>query len=598
MSNERRLNLGIGFDPADQAGVLGFLDTLDHKGNLSALNLKTGYMAVSQAVRDIAAVGEPVLRFFEESAKMAMEDQRSIVARNAALRDAGAYSTQYAAALDAQAASFQRGIGISDSYTRSIQTQLLALEVNADIVDESTQATLQLAKVLDTGAVSAAKLFAKFVNDGTDSIRGTTIAVRDHATEQERLQKVLDATSAGWGILNEEATTTEGQLKILNEQWGELRETLGSEIGESPDMATAIGAIATAVADLNESLKETGGLGGAAAEGLLTFAATVARAMGRIQMAADWLGQTPTGIGPGKIFGWQALPDDYSNAFLNAESSLMSALEEMQAKNQRYQQLPPELKNVFDYMETVKQENRQNRGGGGLRIPGVDPPNGTPKALPYFSEYMGFRPHDTELGALWREIPRTSPLGMAGNVAEMQGGFHPPDLSAGTTGTGGIGFEVPDLSGGSTGSRRLPWSWYWRNNRSEALNMGYRNIRGQFDDGALSSLAGTALNGGDIFSAAGGIAGAGFGPWGSLIGSTVGGFVEGGVNKLKRFFGIGGGHKVERGDSASYPVFTRDDGLRAEVRELANAFYAQTISLGARGLDARTNQIQAQSGRV
>lgn len=543
------------------------------KANTAWTALMTTWTAGIAIANQIGNSVKSLVRFMTDATKAAQEDQKAIIGRNAALQATGQYTYEVAQQLDAQAASLQRTLGISDSYTVEIQRQLAAQRLNVTQIEAATKASLGLARVMGGDLADNTKQISQFLEGTKDKLKGTTIEVDKNADAQERLAKLLEGSAAGLAILNAEAENTAGRAKTAAEAWGEIKETIGGQIGNSPDMASAFKAIAESLFKVNDGLKSTGGLGGLAAQALLVVSAAISRAMGRMQMAADFF----DGGGPG---GW-GLPDDYTNPFLQADQDLSAALAEIQAKNQRYQNLPPELKGIYDYMGKVKEE-----AGGGLRIPieqsttpffdSIGMSQKKEKKQPEFNEFMGFRPqHFTELEAQGGTIS-TGFLGPVGGVRPSNGGWG--------FGPGGMmynGFRIPNLSNGTTGYS------YPANHAAVLPNMprpetsltNYQQLQKAFGPQGLAGIAGGFAGGGAKggIGALLGVAGSAFGPWGAVAGGIAG-----------KLFGnlFGGGHKDRnRGETPGRPVYVEDVKVASLLAQASNV----SRSIGIGGASANVN---------
>lgn len=538
------------------------------KANTAWTALMTTWTAGIAIANQIGNSVKSLVRFMTDATKAAQEDQKAIIGRNAALQATGQYTYEAAQALDEQASQLQRTLGISDSYTVEIQRQLAAQRLNVTQIEAATKASLGLARVMGGDLADNTKQISQFLEGTKDKLKGTTIEVDKNADAQERLAKLLEGSAAGLAILNAEAETTAGRAKTAAEAWGEIKETIGSQIGNSPDMASAFKAIAESLFKVNDGLKSTGGLGGLAAQALLVVSAAISRAMGRMQMAADF-------FDGGGLGGW-GLPGDYTNPFLQADQDLSAALAEMQAKNQRYQNLPPELKGIYDYMGKVKEE-----AGGGLRIPieqsttpffdSIGMSQKKEKKQPEFNEFMGFRPLGfTQLQAAGGTI--TPSIAYRGNggafIQRAKPHFEYPLL-------------IPDLSNGTTGYSSLNNHPIVEKTLTQptASLTNMQMLNKAFGPQGLAGIAGGFAGGGAKggIGALLGVAGSAFGPWGAVAGGIAG-----------KLFGnlFGGGHKDRnRGETPGRPVYVEDVKVASLLAQASNV----SRSTGIGGASANVN---------
>ena len=216
--------------------------TGQQKLNYSAITaLNQGYSLLSSV---IASVKGPM----EEMLKLALDDEDSLTRRNTAVLKLVGATEQDIQTLENQVKQFQRTTGVADDYTRSIQAQLAAQGLNKDMIDDATRATIGLAHVTGQDAVTAAKAMARFLDGTSNSLRGTTVEVDKNTDAQGRLTEAMKVAGVGLSQLSDEADTNAGRVRLANDAWSELKESVGRLFTAEPAM--------------KELQKLTGGLNG------------------------------------------------------------------------------------------------------------------------------------------------------------------------------------------------------------------------------------------------------------------------------------------------------------------------------------------------
>lgn len=544
----------------------------DHLGRIGQ---STGFTALAaginlgaNALRTLGAHIKETIDFLRQQTQAAREDEKSIVDRNAALAAMNGLTAENIRVLEEQAATFERVYGISDEYTRAIQTQLLAQKVAPQYVEELTQASIQLAKIQGTDGVDAAKKLALFTNDVTDKVRGSTIAVDAHASAQTRVTAALEGTRAGMALMNGELTTTEGQANRAAVQLGNIGETLGYKIGNSPDMATAFGAIADTLALLNKNLQNTPDLALQAARALLTVATAAYQTGGTIEQVANyWANSTwlPGGKydkdytfgvpSSGRAWDWLLHPEKKPLDIGLAAPNTIFTPDGAQILKDALNSLQPFV------------GPRQPQDTPGLQVPGDGDGSfikslNLPKRKEEFSEYMGFRPqHFTELEAAGGFVSGSGSTSRLRTQLRGQGTRRDwynyyrdryriiPDLSDGVT----VGRDLRDMP--IFDHRYDGWQ------EPEMHRGGLRKML--YDEGGQEALIQAALSGGarGFATTAGGLIGAsatsGLGGFLGLAGGPIGSWLGRKLGGIGKFLGFGGGgSKAEKaGLTKANPLF-------------------------------------------
>lgn len=188
---------------------------------LTAVN--TGYLAITQSIQQATRVIGGLI-------DAGLEEERSLRRREVALRSRGDATQADIKLLEDQAQAYLKNYGIADDYTRSVQAQASMLGIATKNVDELTKAAIGMSEVYGGEASDNVEKLTRFVLGYSNSVKGTTIAVKDHATAQERIALVLDKTRVGFEDLDERMKTDEGQIERTKAQYDELKESLGIKL--------------------------------------------------------------------------------------------------------------------------------------------------------------------------------------------------------------------------------------------------------------------------------------------------------------------------------------------------------------------------------
>lgn len=202
--------------------------TITTTAGQSATSMKLSFIAAAQGVSLFMQTAGPAIKALGEMAQAARDDETSISRRNAALEKYGEITPDYIDSLEEQVRSYQKLYGISDEYTREVQTQFIALGANKDQITKLTDASIALAEITGGDASTNAKQLTRFMEGLSDTVRGTTIHVDKDATAQERLQAIMEGTASGVDILTDKMETGQGAQDRWTEAMGEFKEGIGA----------------------------------------------------------------------------------------------------------------------------------------------------------------------------------------------------------------------------------------------------------------------------------------------------------------------------------------------------------------------------------
>lgn len=185
--------------------------------------------------RAFGRVGQ-AYRFFADNAAEAIElanVQDEAERRLAtALRLSGDATTDTLERMQAFASQLQQVTVVGDEVTLSLQSQLLAMGVTVDQLEDATRASIGLSRAMGVDLRSAGRVVVRTLQGQTGALREYGISVETTAEGMERLNELF-------AIAEAEAETFGGRTQQLQNAWGDFNEELGRGITQS-EAANAI----------------------------------------------------------------------------------------------------------------------------------------------------------------------------------------------------------------------------------------------------------------------------------------------------------------------------------------------------------------------
>lgn len=547
----------IRLDGVDKANAQ--LKALEAQGNKAGAAMSGrsggggGWMLAAQQGLTALAVGwagvtlaiKPALNYMIQAAAAAREDEASVVRRNVAVQAAAGFTADLTKALDAQADSYSKVFGIADDVTRKLQTQYAVAGVNAKSIETMTTATLAFSKATGIDAGSAVVKITKFLQGQTNTIKGTTIAVKDAATLEERWAALMSGpVNTGLEMLAQGVHTGAGAAERFNVAGGEFKESLG-RLANTKASVDGINMLADALNGISDWVNTHG------EQVQSVLLATIRLGMSSLLHTPfqPVPAYSPSGITPGYFNGplpTPKLPDGGGGGGKH--------------KGARPKELHPWAWRTGDF--------------------------GAPSGSMFDMLQLAFMGN---MGGTNQDVLSLAgggtAAGMLGMTRQFQGGLGGPQgamARALAMGSGGWNFGRGGIFGGITGTAAglAHGGTDYMAMLGHAFNQqGMAGILGGFAGGGLKGGIGSAL------SLAGGAVG---GPIGSLLGGLIGG----GLGKL-----FGGGHK-RHGETPAQPVYTQDVNLASKLDQLLNITKQSLIRGAGGGIDQLTAQVKIARAMV
>lgn len=508
------------------------------------------------------AIGQ-VTRTIGSFLQAAREDEASVVRRNAALEQSIGFTQDLTKALDAQADAYSRAFGISDDYTREIQTQWAANGANADSVERLTQLSINMAEIMKTDASTAVVRLTNFLNGNTDALKGTILRAKDGEDVMTRLARAEEYAATGADMLREKMETGQGASDRYKTATDELRESIG-RLGETDPVISGIDAITRSLQNLTDWIDGNAG--------------TLTNFMGL-------LGSSLGGF-TGMITGM--------NVADNIEGTKGGAI-------------GAALGGIVASTGNVKFKKLGDTGGGGRKT-AKRPPTGPQFEFGIFADAVDFiqkklmerHQEGMALGALLAAGSANGQGSSWNNMFTASGTFGSIDSAQLRAGIkyGDLYSPLPVLQ------RMLGGRQNWDDmTPAEKAQAARDNQPKTFNPDNMTSIIMSVL-GGD-FRGAGSQAGSilgenAFGKMGGLLGSLggplgglVGGWLGGGLGKL-----FGGGHKKRQGETPGQPVYVEDVRMNNQLTDFLNSTKLLMLRGAGQGIDNGVRQIGLQNARA
>jgi len=214
------------------------------------IGVVAGFAAAAMAMRG-------VINFFKGCIAAANEQEMAINQLNAAMRANGNYTAEASQAVQDYAASLQKQTTYGDEALIQVSATIKAVtKLGNDSLPTATKATLQIAQMFKMNLTSAALLVGKTLTGTTNAFQRYGLEIDMTGDKQERLNELLEKTSAGWTMATAETETQAGRIKQLKNAWGDFKETLGGFITGSDNVTDSIKWLIDKIQEFNDTLKD------------------------------------------------------------------------------------------------------------------------------------------------------------------------------------------------------------------------------------------------------------------------------------------------------------------------------------------------------
>lgn len=224
----------------------------EEAGNAFANNFATKIVAVFGAIQ----IGKLLKGTFDRAIEEATAAERAITQLNASLAVSGNFSQAASQSFEAYAKSLQDTLGISDDLIISNASILASLgQLSGEGLERATQASLDLAATGLLSLDSAFNLVAKAASGNVEALGRYGIKIDENIPKSERFEAALAQIEGRLGGLSgAQVNTFEGAINRLSVSFGDIFETLGKFITQSPVVIAIISKLSVVFQDLTKSL--------------------------------------------------------------------------------------------------------------------------------------------------------------------------------------------------------------------------------------------------------------------------------------------------------------------------------------------------------
>lgn len=178
-----------------------------------------------------AAIVHEMMQFGRASVAAFQESEQAIAKLNGTLRATGQYTPEFSAEMQELSSQLQSVTTQGDEAILGVQTLLISFGAARSDIPKLTEAVLDLSAGLGTDLTSAAMMVGKALQGETSTLGRLGIQISDTASESEKLDQVLMQIEQRFGgLARGEAATMTGQLKVMQNQVGDLMEQVGELI--------------------------------------------------------------------------------------------------------------------------------------------------------------------------------------------------------------------------------------------------------------------------------------------------------------------------------------------------------------------------------
>lgn len=212
------------------------------------------------AIENLSAAFNAAYDFVREGVIASAEAAVGEARLEQALRLRGVATEGVVDQLNAYNSALMQSTGLADDQLLALQTQLVALGVQRDRLQEATAAAIGLAEVSGKDLVSAGTTVVRVLDGQVGALKRLGIDVDSSAEAMERL--VALSRLAGSTL-----STSAGQWSLLQQNVGEVKEALGDPIARSGGLIGALKAANEFAVGLTESVGALGDKANAVAGG-------------------------------------------------------------------------------------------------------------------------------------------------------------------------------------------------------------------------------------------------------------------------------------------------------------------------------------------
>lgn len=245
----------------------GFIN-IEKQAKSSAANtenyLSDAFGSISDKIKGIgltiaaAFTVNKLVNFLEDSAKKAGEAERATNALASSLANINQYSRDAVNGFSEFAGQLQRQTGIEDDLIKQNAALLVSIGgLSGKGLERATLASLNLARALQIDVGTAFDIVAKASTGNLIPLTRYGIRIDDNLKRSEKFAAVLKLVETRFsGLAATNLNTFDGSLQNLSNSFGELQESIGGLITNSPALRAVINTIASELFSFADSLSK------------------------------------------------------------------------------------------------------------------------------------------------------------------------------------------------------------------------------------------------------------------------------------------------------------------------------------------------------
>lgn len=230
-------------------------------------NLGGSFDAISSKIKGLAATlaaaftTVKLVNFLKDSANAASEAETATNALAASLANIGKFSQGAVNSFEQFASNLQKTTGVQDDLIKQNAALLVSIgNLSGDGLERGTTAALNLAQALQIDVGTAFDLVAKAASGNTTQLGRYGIKLDENIPKSEKFAKTLELIEKRFGGLAEtKLNTFDGALINLSNSFGEIQESVGKFITQSPALRSVINQVAGDFFGLSESIDSVRG---------------------------------------------------------------------------------------------------------------------------------------------------------------------------------------------------------------------------------------------------------------------------------------------------------------------------------------------------
>lgn len=260
---------------------------VDMRANLSGFqaDLMSGRNMLSSSMMDFATIarrGAAMLGVALSMQQLISQTKRAVMAAAeeeasqnrlvAALHQTSQYSKESFDSLNKLAGSMQYVTGTSDETIRGLMATALVLgELSAKEVPAAIKAAFGLSTLLNTDVSSAMSLLTRAIHGTFTEFRQFRSQLNGLATDQERLNFIMQRGLEGTALMTQQMSGTTGALSEIRVATDEAREAFGRGVLETLNLKAASSGLKASLAESSEEMTGLGQVVGALGSGFVTL---------------------------------------------------------------------------------------------------------------------------------------------------------------------------------------------------------------------------------------------------------------------------------------------------------------------------------------